>query len=121
MAKIDLGFEFRRSNKKPVDVSSVWSSLAEAQNYAAGLDMTNGPSYAGQIIAVLQEDGKYHGYVIEEDGSLKPLGEGGGGGGITIDDIVSDDGSISITEGQDNVLHMTISKIINPEIEIPIS
>jgi hypothetical protein len=118
MAQIDLGFEFRRSNKKPVDVSSVWDSLEDAQNYAAGLDGTKGASYAGQIIAVL-EGGEYHGYIIEEDGSLKPLGEGGGG--ITIDDIVSDDGSINITEGQDNVLHMTVSKILNPEIEIPIS
>lgn len=43
------------------------------------------------------------------------------GGGITIDDIVSKDGSISITKGQDNVLNMTVSKILNPEIEIPIS
>lgn len=119
MAQIDLGFEFRRSNKKPVDVSSVWDSLEEAQNYAAGLDGTKGASYVGQIIAVLK-DGKYHGYVIEEDYSLSPLGDGGGGG-ITIDNIVSDDGSIKITQGQDNVLHMTVSKILNPEIEIPIS
>lgn len=44
-----------------------------------------------------------------------------GGGGITIDNIVSKDGSISITEEQDNVLNITVSKILNPEIEIPIS
>lgn len=43
------------------------------------------------------------------------------GGGITIDNIVSKDGSISITEEQDNVLNITVSKILNPEIEIPIS
>ena len=42
-------------------------------------------------------------------------------GGITIDNIVSKDGSINITEEQDNVLNITVSKILNPEIEIPIS
>lgn len=153
MAKIDLGFEFRRSNKKPIDVSSVWDSLLNAQNYAAGRDTTQGAPYNGQIVAVLETDGKYHGYIIQ-NGNLLPLGfenedattsaetleivsrelndyftsaetlsaitealENFQGGG-TVNNIVSDDDSIKIETDENNILHISVNKILNPEIII---
>ena len=65
------GLSFDRNNKFPLDNSSLYFSLAEAQEYA-----TNGSTaYIGQIISVV-EDGIAHAYVIEDaNGKLQKIGE----------------------------------------------
>ena len=64
-----------RGQALPLDASEIYSSLAEAENYAS----TSAIAYAGQTIKALTEDGKYHeyvlqpsesGYVLEEVGNL---------------------------------------------------
>ena len=50
---------YARSNALPLDASSVYESLAEAQSYAQAAN-----AYAGQVITVLQ-DGKYVAYVLD--------------------------------------------------------
>ena len=46
-----LGFplNFRRGNPNPLDNSSVWASIEDAQNYAA----TDPVAYVGQILTVV--------------------------------------------------------------------
>lgn len=66
---------YSRGVALPLDASSVYASLIEAQAYAS-----SPTAYAGQIITVLQ-DGSYKAYVL--DGStgaytMTPLGTGGG-------------------------------------------
>lgn len=68
---------YSRANPLALDSSSVWESLADAQSY-----IKSPTAYGGQIITVLQDDGKYHtytlqpsdaGYVLEEaSGSTNP-------------------------------------------------
>lgn len=81
--KDGLGFplNFRRGNPNPLDNSSVWSSLAAAQNYAK----TDPVAYVGQILTVVEtvvvdeETGatttKVTAYSIQDEaGTLKELG-----------------------------------------------
>ena len=65
-----------RGQALPLDASEIYSSLAEAQNYAS----TSAIAYAGQTVKALTEDGKYHeyvlqpseaGYTLEEVGAIK--------------------------------------------------
>ena len=64
-----------RGQALPLDASEIYSTLAEAQNYAS----TSAIAYPGQTIKALLEDGKYHsytlqpsdaGYVLEEIGAI---------------------------------------------------
>lgn len=64
-----------RGQALPLDASEIYSSLAEAENYAS----TSAIAYPGQTIKALREDGKYHsytlqpsdaGYVLEEIGAV---------------------------------------------------
>lgn len=64
-----------RGQALPLDASEIYSTLAEAQNYASNSAI----AYAGQTIKALTEDGKYHsytlqpseaGYVLEEIGAV---------------------------------------------------
>lgn len=50
-----------RGQALPLDASEIYSSLAEAQNYAS----TSAIAYPGQTIKALTEDGKYHSYVLQ--------------------------------------------------------
>ena len=83
-----LGFplNFRRGNPNPLDNSSVWASLVEAQNYAA-----NDPiAYVGQILTVVvtAEDGttSVKAYSIQDtDGTLKEVGSVPVGDDLTIE------------------------------------
>lgn len=83
-----LGFplNFRRGNPNPLDNSSVWKSLAEAQNYAA-----NDPvAYVGQIITVVTtaENGttSVDAYSIQDEaGTLKEVGSVPVGDNLTIE------------------------------------
>lgn len=65
-----------RGQALPLDASEIHGTLAEAQEYAK-----SPIAYAGQTIKALQEDGKYHeyilqpseaGYVLEEAGAVSP-------------------------------------------------
>ena len=64
-----------RGQGLPLDASEIYSTLAEAENYATNSAI----AYGGQTIKALTEDGKYHsyvlqpseaGYVLEEIGSV---------------------------------------------------
>ena len=83
-----LGFplNFRRGNPNPLDNSSVWATLAKAQEYA----QTSAVSYVGQILSVLSDDGtSVTIYSIQnEAGLLKEVGTVpvGDGNSITVKD-----------------------------------
>ena len=54
-SKVDWAFPFQRTGPFPLDRSSVFSSLEDAQNYASGAAderQLSGSSYVGQIISV---------------------------------------------------------------------
>lgn len=63
---------FSRGNALPLDASSVYNSLAEAQTYAAAAN-----AYAGQLVTAKLEDGKYHTYVLDGDNAPYTLTEVG--------------------------------------------
>lgn len=63
---------FSRGNALPLDASSVYNSLAEAQTYAAAAN-----AYAGQLVTAKLEDGKYHTYVLDGDNTPYTLTEVG--------------------------------------------
>lgn len=50
-----------RGQALPLDASEVYSTYAEAQNYAS----TSAIAYPGQTIKALREDGKYHSYTLQ--------------------------------------------------------
>lgn len=89
-----LGFplNFRRGNPNPLDNSSVWASLAEAQTYAAS-DPT---AYVGQILTVVDNTaGTATVYSIQnEAGTLKKVGTSPVGDESTI--TVAEDGTVSL-------------------------
>lgn len=50
-----------RGQALPLDASEIYSTLAEAQNYAS----TSAIAYPGQTIKAMTEDGKYHSYILQ--------------------------------------------------------
>lgn len=50
-----------RGQALPLDASEIYSTLAEAENYAS----TSAIAYAGQTIKAMTEDGKYHSYILQ--------------------------------------------------------
>lgn len=109
--KDGLGFplNFRRGNPNPLDNSSVWKSLAEAQNYA----QTDPTAYVGQVLSVVnytpavteEVDGEvviktpsqstvevY--YIKDEAGNLEPVGTSPIGDEKTV--TVAEDGTVSL-------------------------
>lgn len=89
-----LGFplNFRRGNPNPLDNSSVWASLAEAQNYAADDPV----AYVGQILTVVDNaNGVATVYSIQDEaGTLKKVGTSPVGDESTI--TVAEDGTVSL-------------------------
>ena len=89
-----LGFplNFRRGNPNPLDNSSVWASLAEAQNYAA----TDPVAYVGQVLTVVDNaNGAATVYAIQDEaGTLKKVGTSPVGDESTI--TVAEDGTVSL-------------------------
>ena len=89
-----LGFplNFRRGNPNPLDNSSVWASLAEAQNYAA----TDPVAYVGQVLTVVDNaNGVATVYAIQDEaGTLKKVGTSPVGDESTI--TVAEDGTVSL-------------------------
>ena len=60
-----------RGQGLPLDASEIYSTLAEAENYAANSAI----AYAGQTVKALTEDGKYHSYVLQPSESGYALEE----------------------------------------------
>lgn len=50
-----------RGQALPLDASEIYSTLAEAENYAS----TSAIAYPGQTVKALTEDGKYHSYILQ--------------------------------------------------------
>ena len=50
-----------RGQGLPLDASEIYSTLAEAENYATNSAI----AYGGQTVKALTEDGKYHSYVLQ--------------------------------------------------------
>lgn len=108
LEKDGLGFplNFRRGNPNPLDNSSVWNSLAAAQNYA----QTDPTAYVGQILsvvnytaAVTDDEGAITTpsqstvevyYIKDEAGALEPVGTSPVGDEGTI--VVAEDGTVSL-------------------------
>lgn len=67
----------QRTEPAPIDAYSIWYSLSEAQEYAAGTG-TNKAAYVGQIIVVVDEaNSKATAYVIADTaGTLQEVGSG---------------------------------------------
>lgn len=87
-SKLDWAFPFQRTGAFPIDRSAVFSSLADAQNYALGVNegeeakderKLGGTSYVGQIISVYEapegEDGvaSVNAYIITPTRQLLKL------------------------------------------------
>lgn len=69
-AKMEFPLAMQRQDAFALDPTSVWPSLAEAQNYAK----TNPTSYIGQVLSVVA-DGTATAYTIKNAaGDLAPLG-----------------------------------------------
>lgn len=93
-----MSLNIRRGNPNPLDNSSVWSSLAAAQNYA----QTDPVAYVGQVLTVVTDvvvDGATvktaTAYVIDnEAGDLKEVGSSPVGDEKSI--TVSEDGTVSL-------------------------
>ena len=108
LEKDGLGFplNFRRGNPNPLDNSSVWKSLADAQNYA----QTDPTAYVGQILSVVnytaavtdaegavvtpsQSTVEVY-YIKDEAGNLESVGASPVGDEGTI--TVAEDGTVSL-------------------------
>ncbi len=50
-----------RGQALPLDASEIYSTLAEAENYAS----SSAIAYPGQTIKAMTEDGKYHSYILQ--------------------------------------------------------
>lgn len=72
-----MPLSMQRTEPAPIDAYSIWYSLAEAQEYAAGTG-TNKAAYVGQVITVVDEaNHKATAYVIEDTaGNLQEVGSG---------------------------------------------
>ena len=77
------GVPFERAAAVPLEKFSLFPTLEAAQTYAS----KNPVAYPGQIVAVVaapatgETVGKVTAYVIQQDGTLKEVGSGGGGEG----------------------------------------
>lgn len=72
-----MPLSMQRTEPAPIDAYSIWYSLADAQEYAAGTG-TNKAAYVGQIITVVDEaNQKATAYVIVDTaGTLQEVGSG---------------------------------------------
>ncbi len=97
-SKLDWAFPFQRTGAFPIDRSAVFSSLADAQNYALGVSegeeakderKLGGTSYVGQIISVYEssEDGgaSANAYIITPSRGLMKLAATTASGDVSAD------------------------------------
>ena len=115
-----LGFplNFRRGNPNPLDNSSVWASIEDAQNYAA----TDPVAYVGQILTVVDKvNGIATVYAIQDEaGTLKKVGTSPIGDESTI--TVDENGTVSLygvsgleltrTDGEGNITKINYQPLL---------
>ena len=115
-----LGFplNFRRGNPNPLDNSSVWASIEDAQNYAA----TDPVAYFGQILTVVDNvNGIATVYAIQDEaGTLKKVGTSPIGDESTI--TVDENGTVSLygvsgleltrTDGEGNITKINYQPLL---------
>lgn len=98
-SKLDWAFAFQRTGAFPIDRSSLFSSLADAEAYARG-DKSDarglgGSSYVGQPVSVYDEENNTVSlYVIDADRTLKEVGSGAAAS------VAADDASIVVVDGK---------------------
>lgn len=82
-----MPLSMQRTEPAPIDAYSIWYSLSEAQEYAAGTG-TNKAAYVGQIITVVDEaNNKATAYVIADTaGTLQEVGSGSSAPMLFVDD-----------------------------------
>ena len=87
-SKLDWAMPFQRTGAFPLDRSSVFSSLEDAEKYAKGTGEDQrglgGTSYVGKTISVYN-DGSVTLYIIEADRSLKEVGSAPAGDNVSIE------------------------------------
>lgn len=99
-SKLDWVFPFQRTGAFPLDRSSLFSSLSDAEAYALGIPEGGvagderklaGTSYVGQTVSVYDETANSVSlYIINNDRTLKPVGSA----------PLSDNASIEIVDGR---------------------
>lgn len=95
-SKLDWAYAFQRTGAFPLDRTSLFSSLADAEAYAKGDESdarkVGGVSYIGQSVSVYnQEDNSVALYIIDTDRSLKEVGSA---------TLKADDATIEVVEGK---------------------
>lgn len=99
-SKLDWAFAFQRTGAFPLDRSSLFSSLTDAEAYARG-DKTDerglgGSSYVGQPISIYDADSNTVSlYIIEADRSLKEVGSAPLGDNTSIEVV---DGKVQLKD-----------------------
>lgn len=87
-SKLDWAMPFQRTGAFPLDRSSVFSSLQDAEKYAKGTGEDQrglgGTSYVGQTISVYNDESVTL-YIIEADRSLKEVGSAPAGDNVSIE------------------------------------
>ena len=94
-SKLDWAFPFQRTGAFPLDRSSLFSSITDAQNYAKGIIENEGPtderglagtSYVGQTVSVYDEINNIVTlFIITPDRELKEIGNSSLGDNISIE------------------------------------
>ena len=115
---LGLPLNFRRGNPNPLDNSSVWASIEDAQNYAA----TDPVAYVGQILTVVDNvNGIATVYAIQDEaGTLKKVGTSPIGDESTI--TVDENGTVSLygvsgleltrTDGEGNITKINYQPLL---------
>lgn len=99
-SKLDWAFAFQRTGAFPLDRSSLFSSIEDAQAYALGGETDErklgGTSYVGQPISVYDaESNSVTLYIIDTNRSLKEVGSTTPGDGISIEVV---DGQLQLKD-----------------------
>lgn len=92
-SSMGLPMNITRGNPIPIDSTSVWYSLSDAQTYAR----TGATAYVGQLLSVVDETNNTTAIyvIINESGDLVNLSASGGGSGQLENDIILYGGSAS--------------------------
>ena len=105
----------KRNNAFPLDVTNLFLSVEDAENYAKGSARTPDErglylqSYAGQIIGVKTDKteeseegtGIYDAYVIQGDGTIKKIGGGGDIDYVSYDEAYAE---LSMYDGSNEII-----------------
>lgn len=103
-SKLDWAFAFQRTGAFPLDRSSLFSSIKDAEAYAHGDKsderVLGGTSYVGQPVSVYDaESNTVNLYIIETDRTLKRVGSA----------LMSDNASIEVIDGKVQIKDFGVS------------